>query len=291
MASDAVSLWLRGAGRHRLLTPSEEIELGQQIQAWRSTPDPSPQVTAAGQRAREKMLNGNLRLVASMAKKYKDRTQIPFEDLLQVASIGCLTAIDKFDPSKGYKFSTYAFHWIRQAITRGMETIDPGCGSRLPVHTLQATALVKRAVAEFTATHRRGPNSDELASLVRDTGISRDCWDAALPWLRPTASLNAPLPHNPELTQQDLIASDCPSPEDELLAAELREGVARLLGSLNPREATAVAMRYGIQCPPAELGAIGAALGISSERARQILAKGMRKLRDRNVPAPAEEAA
>jgi RNA polymerase sigma factor (sigma-70 family) len=251
-------------------------------------------VVRAGRAARDKLVTANLRWAAALARRYRDKTRLPFEDVLQAGACGLIKAAERFDPERGYKFSTYATCWIRQSITRTIERTEPTCGSRLPNWLQQKIAHFRRELAVFHTTHGRYPGEVESAEMRRELGISPERWTDATPWLGIAPSLDGPIGDS-DTTMGDLLAdSSSPGPEEVVELTELREVTTAVLGQLPPRYARVMAMRFGIgdgDCEPASLSDIATELGISRARAGQLVTAGMRKLRARYprpaLPAPA----
>jgi RNA polymerase primary sigma factor len=243
-------------------------------------------------RARDRLVNSNLRWVAALARRYRDKTRLPFEDVLQAGAVGLIKAAQKFDPEKGYRFSTYATCWIRQSITRTIERTEPICGSRLPNWLQGKIGLHRRELAVFHTAHGRYPGAAEAEAMRRELGLSAERWRDAVQWLGVAPSLNAPVGDG-ETTMGELIAdSSMASPEEAVALDELRGITATVLGQLSPRHARVLALRFGIggDSEPQSLEAIATALGISRARAGQIVNQAMRRLRKR-YPRPAAPAA
>jgi RNA polymerase sigma factor (sigma-70 family) len=282
---------MNGAGKYPLLTAAEELGLGRAVQLWLSAEDPSAAVALAGRRARDLLVVSNLRWVAAIAKNYREKTSLPFEDLLQSGSLGLVTAAQRFDPERGFKFSTYATCWIRQGITRSIERTDPRCASRLPNWIQQNLAHYRRELADFCAAHGHYPSAAESAAMREKLGISPDRWADSLQWLGVGRSLDAPIGDG-ETTVAMLIPDPGPGPDVEAEMTELREKVAGLLIPLRPRERQALSLRFGIDGGgPLGLLEIGEIMGVSSERARQLCNKGIWQIRGRAVEAEHETQA
>jgi RNA polymerase primary sigma factor len=253
-------------------------------------------VVRAGRAARDKLVTANLRWVAALARRYRDKTRLPFEDVLQAGAVGLIKAAEKFDPERGYKFSTYATCWIRQGITRAIERTEPICGSRLPNWIQGKIGLYRRELAVFHTAHGRYPGAVEAAEMRAALGLSAERWRDAVQWLGVAPALDAPVGDG-ETTMGDLIAdTGIPGPEEASALTELREITATVLSQLPPRHARALALRYGIgDTEPQSLEAIAVALGISRARAGQLVNAGMRKLRAQHprpaAPAPGQQQA
>ncbi|MFC4587758.1 RNA polymerase sigma factor [Sphaerisporangium corydalis] len=285
---DSVHTYLKSIGRRTLLTAAEEVELAKRIEAGLyaehklETESPAPArradlewVAADGRRAKDHMLEANLRLVVSVAKKYTDRG-MALLDVVQEGNLGLIRAVEKFDYSKGYKFSTYAMWWIRQAIQRGFA--DSARTIRLPVHVLELLSKLSRIERDMHQRLGREPTPEELAVELDKTP---DQIEELLRTSRQPISLNATIGEDGETTIGDLIEDvDAPEASEvvdrQLLGAELR-GV---LGNLTPREAKIMALRFGlVDGKPHTLDEIGKHLGLTRERIRQLEKESLSKLR------------
>jgi RNA polymerase primary sigma factor len=265
LLSDSVRLYLREIGQVPLLTTEEERELASRIAA--GGPDADD--------ARQKMASANLRLVVSIAKRYRDRG-LPLLDLIQEGSLGLLRAIEKFDVTKGYKFSTYATWWIKQALSRALA--DQSRLVRLPVHLGETLNRVQVARRRLTQELGREPNDAELS---RELGMTEE----KLRDLRRTAqdpvSLATPVGEEADSTLADFI----PDPhaldaDDAAVSGMLRVQIAAALNHLTERERHVLEMRYGLSDgQPHTLEEVGRAFGVTRERVRQIEVKALRKLR------------
>jgi RNA polymerase primary sigma factor len=234
----------------------------------------------------------NLRWAAALARRYREKTTVPFEDILQAGAMGLIRAAERFDPERGYKFSTYATCWIRQSITRTIERTEPICGSRLPNWLQGKIGLHRRELAVFHTAHGRYPGAVEAAEMRAALGLSAERWRDAVQWLGVAPALDAPVGDG-ETTMGELIAASIPGPEEATELTELREITDQVLSQLSPRHARVMALRFGIggDCEPASLSDIATELGISRARAGQLVTAAMRKLRLRYprpaLPAPA----
>jgi RNA polymerase primary sigma factor len=285
---DAAGAFINGAGRYPLLTPSEEVELGRAVQLWLTAEDPSAAVALAGRRARDRLVVSNLRWVAALAKNYRDKTALSFEDVLQAGAVGLIKAAEKFDPAKGFKFSTYATCWIRQGITRSIERTDPRCGSRLPNWLQQNLSHFRREISDFYSTHGHYPNEADAAEMRAALGISPDRWADAAQWLGVGRSIDAPIGDG-ETTLAMMLPDPGPGPDAESEMTELREKVSALLIPLRPRERQAISLRFGLDGGgPLGLLEVGKIMGVSSERARQLCNKAIWQIRGRAVEAEPE---
>ena len=296
-SSDPISWYLATIGRIPLLTPSEEIELGNQVQTMMSltedgTIDPDSdqfssqdrRMIRVGRRAKERMMKANLRLVVSVAKKYQGKG-LELLDLIQEGSLGLERAVEKFDPTRGYKFSTYAFWWIRQSMTRAI-----ACQSRtirLPVHLSERLTTIRKVSLDLA--HKLGamPSRIEIAEAM---DIPVDELDSLLRQALTTSSLDAPV--NGEEGRSflgDLIADS--SLEEPLDLVEQRihhEQLGRWLSHLSEQEQRVLKMRFGLEGQERHtLAEIGRLMEVSRERVRQVELKALRKLRNitRRLPS------
>ncbi|WP_067472087.1 RNA polymerase sigma factor [Actinomadura hibisca] len=285
---DSVHTYLKAIGRRQLLTAEQEVDLAKRIEAGLyaehklETEKLTPQarmdlewVAADGRRAKSHMLEANLRLVVSVAKKYSDRG-LSLLDVVQEGNLGLIRAVEKFDYSKGYKFSTYAMWWIRQAIQRGFA--DSARTIRLPVHVLEMLSKLSRVERDMHQRLGREPTPEELAvELDKSPEQVRELLRTS----RQPISLDSTIGEDGETRIGDLI-EDTDSPEAaelvdrQLMADQLR----RTLDILSPREAKIMAMRFGLyDGTPRTLDEIGKALGLTRERIRQLEKESLSKLR------------
>ncbi|RPF84414.1 RpoD/SigA family RNA polymerase sigma factor [Synechococcus sp. CC9616] len=289
-SSDPVSWYLATIGRIPLLTPAEEIELGNQVQTMMQlTEDGSRDFDESGlttqqrrsvrigRRAKERMMKANLRLVVSVAKKYQGKG-LELLDLIQEGSLGLERAVEKFDPTRGYKFSTYAFWWIRQSMTRAI-----ACQSRtirLPVHLSERLTTIRKVSLDLA--HKLGamPSRVEIAEAM---DIPLDELDSLLRQALTTSSLDAPV--NGEEGRSflgDLIADS--SLEEPLDMVEQRihhEQLGRWLSHLSEQEQHVLRLRFGLESNERHtLAEIGRLMDVSRERVRQVELKALRKLRN-----------
>ena len=289
-SSDPVSWYLATIGRIPLLTPAEEIELGNQVQAMMAlTEDGSREfedgeLTTAqrrllriGRRAKERMMKANLRLVVSVAKKYQGKG-LELLDLIQEGSLGLERAVEKFDPTRGYKFSTYAFWWIRQSMTRAI-----ACQSRtirLPVHLSERLTTIRKVSLDLA--HKLGamPSRLEIAEAM---DIPLDELDSLLRQALTTSSLDAPV--NGEEGRSflgDLIADSSLDEPLEIVEQRIHhEQLGRWLSHLSEQEQHVLRMRFGLEGNERHtLAEIGRLMEVSRERVRQVELKALRKLRN-----------
>jgi len=286
---DSVHTYLKSIGRTSLLTAEQEVDLAKRIEAGLfaehkldTDTDLSPEfrrdlemVAEDGRRAKAHMLEANLRLVVSVAKKYSDRG-LSLLDVVQEGNLGLIRAVEKFDYTKGYKFSTYAMWWIRQAIQRGFA--DSARTIRLPVHVLEMLSKLSRVERDMHQRLGREPTPDELAVELDRTP---DQIEELLRTSRQPISLDSTIGEDGETSIGDLI-EDVDAPEaSELVDRQLMaEQLRSALDALTPREATIMAMRFGLyDGNPHTLDEIGRALGLTRERIRQLEKQSLSKLR------------
>src|SRR5881392_2823902 len=259
--TDALQLFLNEAGRYRLLTAAEEVELAKRIER-------------GDKEAKDLMINSNLRLVVSIAKKYQGHG-ISLLDLIQEGIIGLIRAVEKFDWRKGFKFSTYATWWIRQAVQRGVA--NKSRTIRIPVHIVEREQKVARAERELLAKLERQPTEEEVAKHARlPVKQVLEVRKAA----RAVTSLDRPIGYENEGALGDLFASEQGMPEEEIGVSLEQDVLRRAVAQLPDREREVVKLRYGLNGDrdPASLEAIGRALGLTRERVRQIEANALEKL-------------
>ena len=286
---DSVHTYLKSIGRTSLLTAEQEVDLAKRIEAGlfaehklESVPDLDQDyrrdldaVAEDGRRAKAHMLEANLRLVVSVAKKYSDRG-LSLLDVVQEGNLGLIRAVEKFDYTKGYKFSTYAMWWIRQAIQRGFA--DSARTIRLPVHVLEMLSKLSRVERDMHQRLGREPTPEELAVELDRTP---DQIEELLRTSRQPISLDSTIGEDGETSIGDLI-EDVDAPEaSELVDRQLMaEQLRSALDALTPREATIMAMRFGLyDGNPHTLDEIGRALGLTRERIRQLEKQSLSKLR------------
>ncbi|WP_420122272.1 sigma-70 family RNA polymerase sigma factor [Nakamurella sp.] len=288
-SADLVRVYLNGIGKTALLTAEQEVELAKRIEAGvfaqhvlESDLEMAPQrrkdlrmVVRDGGRARNHLLVANLRLVVSLAKRYTGRG-MPLLDLIQEGNLGLIRAVEKFDYTKGFKFSTYATWWIRQAISRGMA--DQGRTIRLPVHLVEQVNKLSRLKREL---HQQLGRDATLAELAHESGIPEEKIADLLDHARDPVSLDMPVGSDEEAPLGDFIEdAESTSAEAAVVAGFMHDDINRVLRTLDDREQTVVRLRYGLDDGrPRTLDEIGRHFGISRERVRQIERDSMAKLR------------
>jgi RNA polymerase primary sigma factor len=265
LSDDSVGMFLREMARYPLLTQAEEIELAREIAKG----------GAIGERAKRKLVRANLRLVVSIAKKYLNRG-VPFLDLIQEGSMGLMRAAEKFDYERGYKFSTYAYWWIRQGITRAIASQSRTV--RLPVHMVEKLNQVRKIRQALSQELGRKPSKQELAAAL---DMEEDKLDQVLDVSQRTLSLHAWVGKDEDTELMQLIEdADHIGPTDNLDRKLLSDRLNSVLDHLSDREREIIRLRYGLtDGQHYTLTEIGKIYDLSRERVRQIQAKAMRKLR------------
>jgi len=302
-ADDSVRWYLQLIGRVRLLRPEEEIQLAREISQllhWehvkislreklRREPTSSEWTAACkvsdvkkfrsilhnARRAKERMVAANLRLVVSIAKRYVNRG-MSLQDLIQEGSLGLIRAAEKFDSEKGFKFSTYATWWVKQAVTRAIA--DHSRTIRLPVHLYDTISAIRKTTRTLNIEIGRAPTEEEIAERM---DMSVEKLRSVLQSAQPTLSLERPLKNDDDTSQlSDFIEADQESPEEHVEKSMLRDDLENVINSLSPRERDVVRMRYGLDDGRIKtLEEIGQIFSVTRERVRQIEAKAIRKLR------------
>ncbi|WP_194837901.1 sigma-70 family RNA polymerase sigma factor [Nocardia sp. XZ_19_369] len=289
VSEDPVNDYLRLIARTPLLTATEEVELAQRIEAGvlagqrladEGELDPAERRelrrrVTDGERAKDHMVEANLRLVVSIAKRYPTPVGMSLLDLVQEGTVGMMRAVEKFDHHRGLKFSTYATWWIKQGVGRALA--DQGRTIRIPVHVVEVLNRVVRTQRALTQQLGRAVSPAELAVELDMTPEKvREVLDHA----REPISLHTPVGEDDTAELGQLIADTAPDPSAAALASAVRGQLDQVLAALTEREAEVIALRYGLHgAEPKTLDEIGKTYGVSRERARQIEAKGMAKLR------------
>jgi RNA polymerase primary sigma factor len=272
--TDALQLFLNEAGKWPLLTAAEEVELAKRIER-------------GDKEAKDRMINSNLRLVVSIAKKYQGHG-LSLLDLIQEGIIGLIRAVEKFDHRKGFKFSTYATWWIRQAVQRGVA--NKSRTIRIPVHIAEREQKISRADRELTAKLERPPTDEEIAKHTRiPLKQVREVREAA----RAVTSLEKPLgSEDDSALYGDLIASDQREVDEEVHVSLTQAALHKAIQELPERHAEIIKLRYGLDgdTEPKSLEEIGRILGITRERVRQLETEALRKLAEKRELAGLEAA-
>ena len=255
-------MYLKEIGKVPLLTAQEEIDLAKRMEA-------------GDEYAKQKLCEANLRLVVSIAKKYVGRGML-FLDLIQEGNLGLIKAVDKFDWTKGYKFSTYATWWIRQAITRSIA--DQARTIRIPVHMVETINKLIRVSRQLLQEEGREPTPDEIAE---EMGISVEKVREILKIAQEPVSLETPIGEEEDSHLGDLLPDDdAPAPAEAAAFSMLKEQLVDVLGTLTEREQKVLKLRFGLEDGRARtLEEVGKKFDVTRERIRQIEAKALRKLR------------
>ncbi len=258
--TDALQLFLREAGRHQLLTAPQEVELAKKIERGDA-------------QAKQQMIQSNLRLVVSIAKNYRNQG-LPFLDLIQEGTLGLIRAVEKFDWRRGFKFSTYATWWIRQAVARALA--DKARTIRMPVHIVERLQKMNRAERTLWTQLGREPTLEEIAE------------EASLPLqqalevraaARASTSLDQPVGEAEDAVFGDFVAGEGPLPEEQVELSLRSQALKEALRALTDRERQVVVLRYGLtDAEPKTLEEIGRRLGLTRERVRQIELDSLKRL-------------
>jgi RNA polymerase primary sigma factor len=258
--TDALQLFLREAGRHQLLTAAQEVELAKRIER-------------GDMAAKTRMIQSNLRLVVSIAKNYRNQG-LPFLDLIQEGTLGLIRAVEKFDWRRGYKFSTYATWWIRQAVARALA--DKARTIRMPVHIVERMQKMNRAERTLWMELGREPT---LAEIAEEASLPLEQAKEVRAAARASASLDQPVGDQEDAVFGDFVAGDDPLPEERVEGSLRSQALAVALQALPERERQVLVLRYGlIDEEPKTLEEIGKRLGLTRERVRQIELESLRRL-------------
>jgi RNA polymerase primary sigma factor len=259
-SADALGQLFRQAARFKLLTADEEVELAQRIER-------------GDLEAKELMINSNLRLVISQARRFQGQG-LPMGDLVQEGMLGLIRAVEKFDWRKGFKFSTYAVLWIKQSIQRGLA--NSGSTIRIPVHVGQRERKVKKAERELAVQLGRQPTDEEL---VASTGLPEDQVREALELTRHLASLDQGVGEDGETPLGDLLPSERPEPEEEVVSDLSDSRVREVVGRLPEDERDVITLRFGLMGDePATPRQAASQLGVTTERAKRLEEQAFRRL-------------
>ena len=258
--TDALQLFLRDAGRHPLLTAAQEVELAKRIERG----DPQ---------AKQTMIQSNLRLVVSIAKNYRNQG-LPFLDLIQEGTLGLIRAVEKFDWRRGYKFSTYATWWIRQAVARALA--DKARTIRMPVHIVERMQKLNRAERTLWTQLGREPTLEEIAEEANLPIAQAHEVKAAA---RASTSLDQPVGDTEDAIFGDFVAGEGPLPDEQVEVSLRCQALAEALAALSERERKVLILRYGLDdSDPKTLEEIGRRLGLTRERVRQIETEALKRL-------------
>jgi RNA polymerase nonessential primary-like sigma factor len=303
-SSDSLQSYLLEIGRVHLLTQEQEISYGNKVQemmqilqiqeSLKKKTGRSPtcleiaeeikrtevevkHILYEGKQAKQKMITANLRLVVCVAKKYQKRN-LDFQDLIQEGTLGLERAVEKFEPNRGYKFSTYAFWWIRQAMTRAIA--QQSRTIRLPIHVTEKLNQIKKAQRELSQKFGRTPTTIEIAkSLNIEPAQIREY----LSMTRQTVSLERRFKDNEETELQDMLADEGVSPDNFIAQESLRQELNHLLALLTPQQRQVLTLRFGLDgAEEMTFAQIGQKLNLSRERVRQVQLTALNNLRRRN---------
>ena len=284
LATDSIGFYLSSIGRIPLLTAAEEIELAHHVQSMKQIQErPESQLNSRdrhkirmGKKARNRMMAANLRLVVSVAKKYQNQG-LELLDLVQEGAIGLERAVDKFDPAMGYKFSTYAYWWIRQGMTRAID--NSARTIRLPIHISEKLSRMRRISRELSHRFGRQPNRLELANAMN---IEPSELEDLITQSAPCASLDAHARGEEDRSTLGELIPDpnCDEPMEGMDRSIQKEHLGDWLSQLNEREQKILKLRFGLNGEePRTLAEIGRQINVSRERVRQLEAKAILKLR------------
>jgi RNA polymerase primary sigma factor len=262
ISTDSLQLFLKDIGKVDLLTAAQEVELAKRIER-------------GDHRAKQEMVEANLRLVVSIAKRYRNQG-LPFLDLIQEGTIGLVRAAEKFDYRKGFKFSTYATWWIRQAVARALA--DKARTIRMPVHVVEKLNKIARSERKLRAELGREPTSFEIG---RELDLMPDEVEQIRRSAQTPVSLEKPVGDEEESEFGHFLRDDtAPAPDEEAETAMRKEALKKVLSMLSPRERAVLELRYGLDGkPPRTLDEVGRTFNVTRERIRQIENQSLKKLR------------
>lgn len=303
--SDLIHLYLCDIGRFPLLNHAQELRYGQQVQmlvqlqqikatlvtqlqreptveewtqaAKLSDCDGLNSAIAAGERAKRKLIESNLRFVVAIAKRYQNRN-VDLLDLIQEGTLGLEHGVEKFDPTRGYKFSTYAYWWIRQAITRALALQSRTI--RLPLHITEKLNKIKNVQRQLTQQLGRTATISEIAEVI---SLSPDQVREYLCFIRQPFSLDQPVGENQETVLRDLLTTEQASPDERLTHSMLQQDVETALNELSPRERDILSLRFGLgDGQSLSFSQIGHRMALSRERVRQLERQALKQLQQRS---------
>lgn len=261
--TSSVKMYLKEIGKYDVLSKEEEIKLAEAA-------------AKGSQTAKTALINHNLRLVVYIAKRYMGRG-LALLDLIQEGNMGLIKAVNKYDVTKGFKFSTYATYWIKQAISRAI--MDQGRNIRVPVHTIELINNIKKAEQKFLQEHNREPKESEIAEMLE---IDLKKVKEAYSWMKDTTSIDVVIGDDEDVTIGSFIEDTSMMPASTIVEMDDRDSaIQNILNTLTDREKLVIMKRFGIKLDRAEtLDEIGKELKLSKERVRQIEAGALRKLRN-----------
>ena len=302
LSGDSVRAYLRDIGRIPLLEHDEEILLGRKVQRLMKIRETETELEIQdseslarvlgvtvkelkrelrdGEKAKDKMVTANLRLVVSVAKKYTKRN-MELLDIIQEGTIGLVRGVEKFDPGRGYKFSTYAYWWIRQGITRAIA--EKSRAIRLPIHVTENLNKLKKAQRELSQINGAMPNVFQLSDHL---GLTVDEIKDLMCKARQPASLEIKIGENRDTSLMDLLEDSKQIPDDLLEAACIKDDICEMIGDLPEMQAAVISMRYGIGSDvmePMSMTAIGQVLNMSRDRVRTLEHKALKSLRQESA--------
>lgn len=262
--SNSAKIYMRQIHTIPLLSPEQELYLAKRV-------------VDGDVEAKNKLVESNLRLVASIARKYVGKCNLSFLDLVQEGNLGLYKAADKYDYTKGFKFSTYATYWVRQAISRAIA--DQGRTIRTPVHVVESLSKISKARAELLQTLGHEPTEEEIGAA---TGLTTEKVAMYLAAAKNPLSIDKPVAEDDDVDMTDIVPDlNQETPEEKVRRDATKQAIDDILGTLSDREKLVIQMRFGLEDGTGHtLDEIGKVLGVTRERARQIEAKAMQKLRN-----------